>query len=261
MSRRNIYLSGSLAALVFVVFALISEEKKKNASVSVKTVDVRVFFGYKDARPDRFVADRYEMAIFLQRVLGPCDSVREDCEFKQGDEGQQSKSDSQDQVLYKLIKTAKGMVKINLQVFASSAGADDNENRKNPFQKWRSEYIKDQFVEALKKADVVFYNGHSRAGGGPDFSVPELTNSKSVHYVKYQSKKPGFLLLQTALKQSPNSPLRLIGLYSCKSDQLFRKKIEAARPKLKVIGSRQLIYFSDALNDSLDELSQILKTI
>lgn len=234
-----------------------SEPEKKSV---VKKLDVRVFFGYKDARPARFVADRYERAIFIQRLIGPCSDGRQDCQFVQFFDEREEAHDTQ--VFYKQVHNRNGdPVRIELRVFASSAGADDHENRKNPFQKWRSDYVKDQFAKALKTADIVFYNGHSRAGGGPDFSTPELTKAKHVHYTSYQKNKPGLIFIQETLKQNPNSPLQVLGLYSCQSDQLFKKKVEAAKPSLKVIGSRQLLYFSDALNDSLDQLSQILKTI
>ena len=36
------------------------------------SVDVRVVFGYKDARPARFVADRYERLLLLSRLLRRC---------------------------------------------------------------------------------------------------------------------------------------------------------------------------------------------
>lgn len=253
----------SLVLLIIGLTALVTVIQSKikiQAAEPVKTFDVRIFFGYKDARPARFVADRYEMAIFLQKLTEPCESQRQDCGFNKSESNEDGETETP--VFYKIIKNKSGQkMKVNLRIFTSSVGADDNDNRKNPFQHWRSEFMRDQFTQALKLANVVFYNGHSRAGGGPDFSVPLLTENNHVHYEDYQQKKSGLKLIYATLKQNPQSSLQQLGLYSCRSDQLFRKKVEAARPGLQVISSSQLLYFSDAFNDSLDRLSQILENI
>lgn len=260
MKKRSRYLVFGTIVLTVIILAWPFNKKEIPIETKAKSLDVRIFFGYKDARPARFVGDRYEMAMFLQKLTGPCTADRQDCEFKPAID---SSEGSQAQVFYKWIKRPEGAapLRVQLRVFTSSVGSDDDENRSNPFQKWKSEYLKDQFTKALKTADVVFYNGHSRAGGGPDFAVPEMTKLKHVHYAHYQKVKPGLSLIQNSLKQSPNSPLQVLGLYSCQSDQLFRKKVEAVKSSVKVLGSRQLLYFSDAFNDSLDQLSQIIKTI
>jgi hypothetical protein len=264
MIRRERFFIATSAVLFLVAlgYSVWLKHKRKVAQMTPlpyhlkledQVLDVRIFFGYKDARPARFVGDRYEQALFLQRLTAPCSDDRFDCGFAR---------DQFDGPFLKTLQLESGRrVQVSVRVFGSSVGVDDDVNRGNPFQKWRSDFTKNQFAEALKKADVVFYNGHSRAGGGPDFAPPELTKFKHVRYGEYQRKKPGFHLVQNILKSNPNSPLRLIGLYSCESDQLFKKKIEAAKPKLRVIGSRQLLYFSDAFNDSLDQLSQILEAL
>src|SRR5690606_28410542 len=48
-------------------------------------IDLKVVFGYKDARPARFVADRYERAIFIQRLLRDCKHGNQACGFRRGD--------------------------------------------------------------------------------------------------------------------------------------------------------------------------------
>ncbi len=230
------------------------------AGVTVKhpteqALNIQVFFGYKDARPARFVADRYESEVFVHLLMSDCNQGRNDCEFKKI----LDPVDPGTEILQKKIISKQGIRKvINLKVFSSSVTADDVENRRNLFQNWKSNYVKKEFVKALQTADVIFYNGHSRAGGGPDFSPPQLTRSNHVNYVFYQKKRPGLNLILDTLKKNQKSPLKIIGMFSCKSDQLFKEKIEASKPFLKLIGSRQLLYFSDALNQSLNQLVELL---
>src|SRR5690606_23436486 len=126
------------------------------------------------------------------------------------------------------------------------AGPDDEENRVNPFQKWKTKAAESAFYQGLANADLVFYNGHSRAGGGPDFSPPRMDGNENVAFGWYQAHQPGFRLMQEALKHEP-SDLKLFGLYSCASSRHFLDGVRALRPELGMMASSKLIYFSDAL--------------
>ena len=222
-----------------------------------KTLDVRVFFGYKDARPARFVADRYEKALFIKLLTSPCTVDRFDCDFAPLITDEESTVTT----LIKSYDLPNGIRKqITVRIFDSSVGADDDENRKNPFQKWKSEFIEKEFVTAIHDADIIFYNGHSRAGGGPDFSPPKLVANNHVDYEYYRRHQKGLTLILDTLKQNPDAKLKSLSLYSCKSDQLFRNKIARTKKDLKVSGSRQLLYFSDAMNESLGQLSQLTQS-
>ena len=46
-----------------------------------RSIDVRILFGYKDARPARFVGDRYERALFVADLLKPCAPGQIACGF------------------------------------------------------------------------------------------------------------------------------------------------------------------------------------
>src|SRR4051812_11465617 len=48
-------------------------------------IDVKIVFGYKDARPARFVADRYERAVFIQRLVRECKGENFACGFRRGE--------------------------------------------------------------------------------------------------------------------------------------------------------------------------------
>lgn len=213
-----------------------------------RRLEVRVVFGYKDARPARFVADRYEQMLFVQGITRPCtEPGRADCGFTR--EGE------------RWIKTIYGgarKLRVRLQVLASSAGADDAENRRDPYQAWRSRYAQRAFLEGLREADIVFYDGHSRAGGGPDFFPPRLTAREQVDYRWYRNREPGLREMEATMRSSEASPLRTLGLFSCASEHHFAERLRSAQPGVRVVSSTELIYFADALQAMRDALSAAL---
>jgi hypothetical protein len=214
------------------------------------TVDVKVVFGYKDARPARFVADRYERAIFVQRLLRPCRGVDHACGF--------TRSDADADLFLRKIAGPDGKERtVYLRVVQSSVGPDDEANRKDPYQAWRTRYANLAFLQGLTSADAVFYNGHSRGGGGPDFTPPKLGRDGGVAFDWYRERQPGFDPIVATLEGAP-SHLKLLGLFSCASTKLFLDRIQKVKPDLGLITSSRLIYFSDALESSLEALSALL---
>ncbi len=212
--------------------------------------DIRVVFGYKDARPARFVADRYEKMIFVQRAIQDCQKGEQLCEFVR---------DPFDMNLFsKKITGPDGHPKrVRLHIVDSSAGPDDEENRRNPFQKWKSAVARTSFLEGLTQAQIVLYNGHSRAGGGPDFSPAVLRRDQHVAYAQYKQNPTGLKEMMKAL--DPTSPLVLLGIFSCASDKLFSDQIKNKKEKLGLITSEKLLYFSDALESLGNSLAAILE--
>ncbi len=212
-------------------------------------VDLKMVFGYKDARPARFVADRYERMIFIQRLTSDCRGKNMACGFER------SREDGD--LLTRFIPGPDGKPrKVLLRVIQSSAGPDDDENRANPFQKWRTRYANLAFLQGLSNADVVFYNGHSRAGGGPDFEPPRLGPSQEVAFAWYKQTQPGFNPIIATLEGAP-SKMKLFGLYSCASSKLFLDRVRKVKSDLGLVTSPKLIYFSDALESSLETLSSL----
>jgi hypothetical protein len=213
-------------------------------------VDVKVVFGYKDARPARFVADRYERMIFIQRLTQPCTKGNFACDFVR------SKTDAD--LLTRKLDGPDGKPRtVFLRAIPSSVGPDDDENRIDPFQKWRTRYANLAFLQGLTTADAVIYNGHSRAGGGPDFAPPRLAKSLDVDFEWYKATEPGFSPIITTLEGAP-SRMKLLGLYSCASSKHFLDRVRKAKPDLGLITSPKLIYFSDAMESSIESISSLL---
>ena len=243
-------------------------QRRHEELFSENEIRISVVFGYKDARPARFVADRYESLLFISRILTECSSSTPldfSCGFTRAsdsDLGPNSDSNSDLREMNLFQRSVRGPDgknrEVKLRVVQSAAGADDEENRRDPFQKWKSTQAKRAFDTALRDEDVVFYNGHSRAGGGPDFSPPELSAGKTVHFPYYQKKKAGLELILGSLKGREDGELRILGLFSCASTGHFLRTIKAAEPDLSALVEPKLLYFSDALENSLKALSSIL---
>jgi hypothetical protein len=218
---------------------------------SKPTLKIRVVFGYKDARPARFVGDRHERLAFVQRLLAPC-AGNHACGFERS-------SDNADLFIKTVRSSGQQETKIYLSVVNSSVGSDDQANRADLFQTWTTRNAQSAFFGGVNDADVVFYNGHSRFGGGPDFGPPRLTEAGTVDAAYYENQKPGIKHLieafQNKASKAPN--LKVLGLFSCSSSQHFTDEIRRYS-NVGLISSRSLVYYTDALENSLSSLSAIL---
>lgn len=204
-----------------------------------------VAFGYKDSRPTRLVTDRYELGALLDRLLAG---------------GWKRKGEVGRILLTKTVQLAPPIAPrartIELEIVSSSLGADDEVSRKDPFQKTWSEKTEATWSEALTSADWVFYNGHSRDGGGPDFKVPTLTADGHVEYTRYERER---VELKRTLQALDNANrLKLLGVYSCASSRHFKDAVQArAKSKgrnLALITSSKLLYWTDALEAAASHL-------
>lgn len=216
------------------------------------TLKVRMVFGYKDARPARFVGDRHERLAFIEKIATPCSTsaknTNELCGF--------ARSKDNADLFLKKVSVQKREHRILLWVVNSSVGTDDQENRDDPFQKWKSKYAEEAFTGGLRDADVVLYDGHSRFGGGPDFAPPVLGRDDIVDPAPYQTARPGLTKMTRALKNSKR--LKMLGLFSCSSSQHFNDEIHSVS-KAGVVSSKVLMYYSDALAQSLSALDDVLE--
>lgn len=113
-----------------------------------------------------------------------------------------------------------------------------NTGKNSPKQKERTLFMEKYFAEALSQADAVFYFGHSRTGGGPDFAPPIFVSGKNkVNYTGYyQVYKPGLKKLISALNAS-NTKAPVIGLMSCDSRDHFLKPVRSIAPESGIITS------------------------
>lgn len=215
------------------------------------TVQISILFGYKDTRPSRFVADGFERASLVQQFLKPCRDLNTyACGFTQDpDELYQFHKD--------LMRQGKSY-QARLRIVPSSLGPDDEENRALPQQILHSRATEKEFLQALNQDDAVFYIGHSRDGGGPDFAAPKLTLDGHVDYPFYVRQKRGLEKMLHALEQRPSEHPLLLGMMSCSSSEHFAAALLEKHEKLTLISSGVLIYYTDALANTWRSVDQFL---
>ena len=146
-------------------------------------------------------------------------------------------------------------ITVRVRLVHSAAGPDDDENRSDGFQSWMSRQAERTFYSALTGSDVVFYNGHSRDGGGPDFAPPKLRWGHP-DYEWYTATRPGERRLLEALKGSVGA--RMLGLFSCASTGHFVTEVRHASPQLATLTSGRLLYYADAMRNMLGALSALI---
>lgn len=227
-----------------------------------ENLKIRVVFGYKDARPARFVGDRHERLAFVTQLLKACEPGEGACGFRRH-------PDNADLFTKRVIGPMDNPVDVELYVVNSSVGSDDQGNRADPYQVWQSQYAHKAFFEGTESADIVFYNGHSRFGGGPDFTPPRLSPQQSPDVSYYKSQRPGFKKLLKSLQTRSEKPegttgatgssdLLVLGLFSCSSSRHFVKALPQNR-EVAFVATDDLLHYADAQRSSLETLSKLLQ--
>lgn len=121
-------------------------------------------------------------------------------------------------------------------------------------------FMDDFFTDSLKNADAVFYLGHSRNGGGPDFAPPVFVPGKNKVDYKgyYQVRKPGLNKMLRALNGStPKTPV--IGLMSCASREHFLQMLRKIAPNSGVISSRDVLTVDHVFTATIGAIDALLR--
>ena len=98
-------------------------------------------------------------------------------------------------------------------------------------QQAKSDATRSAFMNAVENDDAVFYFGHSRNGGGPDFLPVKLMSNGHPNYRGYyEVVHPGFKDLLSAVRARGSAP-PVLGLFSCYSEFWFGRQLLEASPK------------------------------
>jgi hypothetical protein len=206
-------------------------------------LEVRVAFGYMDAPADEelivadgidyglnYALDGHARSAFTSWIQRPCRKSTQLCGF-------QSQTEDPDLYTKTLDTKAGNFGQVRLRVTHASAtptfarnveGGDQHE-----FQLRFTQGAEANFLGGLGQADAVFYVGHARGGGGPDFAPPVLLRNRHVNYNGYYRRvEPGVKKLLHFL-HGAQTPAKVIGLLSCKGTKLFvdRFQLETIAPR------------------------------
>jgi hypothetical protein len=170
--------------------------------------------------------------VYRQILTRPCIGHLQICGFNEAGAGQ-----------FEKMVTAPDGTKVRAIVQIKN-GSYSPEHDKNisiykDQQSAKSDATTHWFFDGLKTADLAVYNGHSRKGGGPDFSPPKLLPTLHVNYPYYQKATPGLNRLLAGLNASAH-PAALM-LMSCNSALLFEKKVGKVAPEMSFAGTNAII--------------------
>lgn len=203
-------------------------------------LNIAVAFGYSDMTDEGYdlVVDGFTKSNLVFNLTGPCVYNGQGfCGFKTVEENEHGISR-----YTREISAAGRRLTVNLHTVSSSysIGNSDNKTIYENLQNEQTKTARDFYSRALKSADLVFYEGHSRDGGGPDFAPPRPAASGGVDYSWYRADKPGLKLLLSSLAQAQPKPI-FLGLYSCASRLHFLDSLERQAPDSKLILSAKVV--------------------
>jgi hypothetical protein len=233
-------------------------------------LDIHYAFGYFDdsetGTPRIFNGVNYGISPSLdlvafeslrQVIVGSCryKNMRL-CGFTQSGDPQVGKLIFEKQML---IQGQDVLVRIIMTQASASESYAQNRGPLADTQRFFTAQSEENFFGGLRTGDVVFYNGHSRNGGGPDFNPPVLTKANKTNYKGYyEVQKPGIKRTLEELAANPN-PGFVLGLFSCYSRTHFYKSFMNQNPQQRLILSADTIDYFDSMKASIGYLEGILR--
>jgi hypothetical protein len=193
-------------------------------------VNISVFHGYSETKDEKaFMAKETidgELSSALRSILGgPCRGSFAACGFLVV---------HSEKNYVRMVKTIGGK-RVILKVHSTSVSKDHLRNSAQDGLYWdqqaMSNKVLQRFHQALRNDDVVFYSGHARAGGGALFEI-QFPAQIAINYVFRAPVQP---MLQAA--RAPESRLKLLGIFACKSWQNYSGLFSRANPNLRILSS------------------------
>ncbi|MEK2644043.1 hypothetical protein [Bdellovibrio sp. BCCA] len=166
---------------------------------------------------------------------------------------------------YRFLKTVqiqgnKYTARVEVQFASATEYLSQNLGDYREQQRQRTQYMDNYFAHALQEADAVFYFGHSRNGGGPDFAPPIFIPGRNkVNYDGYyEVQRPGLKKMLAALNAS-DKKTAVLGLMSCASRDHFLRKVRAAAPQTGVITSMDVLNVDEVYTAMLGGIDALLR--
>ncbi|WP_374029591.1 hypothetical protein [Bdellovibrio bacteriovorus] len=149
--------------------------------------------------------------------------------------------------------------RVEIQFSSATEYLNSNLGKYRSQQEARTAYAERFFTTALQEADAVFYFGHSRNGGGPDFAPPVFIDGRNkLDYAGYyKAKRPGTKRMLNALSGDKQAPI--IGLMSCASRDHFLKRIRTVAPHSGIITSLDVLNVDEVFTAMIGGVDAILR--
>jgi hypothetical protein len=194
--------------------------------------------------------------VIRQFLTKKCEGGRVLCGFIESGDPTQGKV-----LLQKTLDVMGSQLLVNFTM--TQASASENYSRNQSELKERQAFLTQQSEEnyfgGIGVADIVFYNGHSRNGGGPDFNPPRLASDLHVDYNGYYKvQRPGIKRALAAINAGANKD-SVMGFFSCFSESHFYSALMKANPKQRLILSSDTVNYLDSLLASMGYLEGLLQ--
>lgn len=127
-------------------------------------------------------------------------------------------------------------------------------------QRQRTQFMENYFVRSLQDADAVFYLGHARNGGGPDFAPPVfLSGRNKLDYEGYyKAQRPGLKRMISALSSSDRQTA-VLGLMACNSRDLFLNRVRSVASNTGVITSMSILNVDEVYTAMIGGIDSLLR--
>ena len=224
----------------------------KNPDGEKKPVDVRIVFGYLDSDVDKMANDTLIRRTMVERVTAPCEGpLVRICGFKE------SKTDANIFESEVLGPTGEKQ-KMRLHLVASSYSVSDSANRAfSVEQEQQSARAEKTYYDGMSESQALFYVGHARKGGGPDFRAAKRRPNNSIDYDKYIIPQPGLKRLTAAIAAAGKTP-NILGFFACDSNRWLGKLEKLAPKSGLLLSANETINFETALGFAYLSLDSIL---
>ncbi len=215
-----------------------------------KTLRMTIAIGYYDQTGEISVMDPYFYNVLIAKLAEPCQTQwNANCGFA-------LRGYSANKAL--LSKKIGNGRTFEIQLLHPAITHDDFANRQNPQQKMLSDEIERAFHQSFKDSQFVFYMGHSRYGGGPDFSPAKLASNGNPKYKWYAATKIKLNEMTEALKEIPPDQRPLVfGFLGCSSKQHFQNRLRALLPDAGLLLSKEEIFRIEFMEGALTFINGI----
>lgn len=219
-----------------------------------REINVSVVYGYKDFHPENhegFVEDKPAKEALVKHLTERCQNDQSlpgsysACGFT--DEGTTNDITS----LSKVMPIDNRNVTIRVRLTHSSYTSNHIHN--TTFYQSEQKSLSDRtfafLLDSIRRTDFVLYNGHARAGGGPDpYPSRLLANGKSFNFDYYSNNPYGKRGIERALQERVSAglpPLPVFALIACRSTELFTPRLAQISPRTTFIGNPGITWWVD----------------
>jgi hypothetical protein len=215
-------------------------------------LDVVVGFGYTDSSTD-IVYDWYMVNGFRIALTGPCRQGLNACEFKQ-------LKNSPDVYVRSITGPDGKERKVRLTLLRPSLSGSQAQNigALKAQQQAHCQQTETRFYQEISNgAEVVYYSGHSRNGGAPDFCPPRTLSNGHVDYDSYERNPVGRNKLIDSLKANA-AKTQIIAMHSCDSTRHYRWRMLNANPRLAIFSTPRLVKMAPDFQNQYGGLDALL---